>query len=138
MTSLSVLVPVYDEQHLVAASLARLELLEQSPLLERVEVIVVDDSSSSRSPEILAAFARERGIELAPAPPHAPRGAGRGPIEAIGAATAAGGRSTGSSSITLATAARARPYARRSATSRATSRSSRMPTSSTTRASTRS
>jgi glycosyltransferase involved in cell wall biosynthesis len=82
MTSLSVLVPVFNEQHLVAASLARLEVLEQSPLLERVQVIVVDDSSRDRSPEVLAAFARERGIELAPAAPHAARVAGGGPIDA--------------------------------------------------------
>jgi glycosyltransferase involved in cell wall biosynthesis len=72
MASLSVLVPVYNEQHLVAASLSRLEVLESSPELERVQVVVVDDSSRDRSPEVLAEFARERGIELAP------RGSGRG------------------------------------------------------------
>jgi len=72
-TSLSVLVPVYDEQHLVASSLARLEVLARSPHLERVQVIVVDDSSKDRTPEVLHAFAAERGIALAPAPPHAPR-----------------------------------------------------------------
>ncbi|HEU4383745.1 MAG TPA: glycosyltransferase [Anaeromyxobacteraceae bacterium] len=83
MTSLSVLVPVYDEQHLVAASLERLEVLETSPELERVQVVVVDDSSRDRSPSALEAFARERGIALAPAPPHAPRGSGKGPIEAV-------------------------------------------------------
>lgn len=62
MTSLSVLVPVFDEQHLVAASLARLELLERSPDLETVQVIVVDDCSRDRTPEVLRAFARERGV----------------------------------------------------------------------------
>jgi glycosyltransferase involved in cell wall biosynthesis len=62
-TSLSVLVPVYDEQHLVAASLARLEVLEASPYLETVQVIVVDDASRDRTPDALRAFARERGIE---------------------------------------------------------------------------
>jgi glycosyltransferase involved in cell wall biosynthesis len=90
MTSLSVLVPVYDEQHLVAASLARLELLEASPALERVQVIVVDDSSRDRTPEVLEGFARERGIRLAAAAPHAPRAEGSGPIEA---AVRGGGRS---------------------------------------------
>ncbi|HET6923102.1 MAG TPA: glycosyltransferase, partial [Anaeromyxobacteraceae bacterium] len=69
--------------HLVAASLARLQVLETSPDLERVQVVVVDDSSRDRSPEVLAAFARERGIALAPAPPHASRGSGTGPIEAV-------------------------------------------------------
>ena len=82
MTSLSVLVPVYDEQHLVAASLSGLEVLESSPDLERVQVIVVDDSSRDRSPEVLAEFAKERGIALAPASPPAPRGSGRGQPEA--------------------------------------------------------
>src|SRR5512133_2190900 len=74
MTSLTVLVPVYNEQHLVATSLARLEVLEASPLLERIQV-VVDDSSKDRSPEVLAAFAAERGIALAPPSLHAPRAA---------------------------------------------------------------
>jgi glycosyltransferase involved in cell wall biosynthesis len=43
MLSLSVLVPVYNEQHLVETSLARLETLTESPLLSRLQVIVVDD-----------------------------------------------------------------------------------------------
>ncbi len=73
-TSLSVLVPVYDEQHLVATSLARLEVLRQSPHLERIQVIVMDDSSRDATPEILRAFAAERGIALGPASPAAPRG----------------------------------------------------------------
>ena len=74
MTSLSVLVPVYNEQHLVSTSLARLEVLEASPHLDRIQVVVVDDSSRDRTPDVLAAFAAERGITLAPAAPHAPRG----------------------------------------------------------------
>ncbi len=62
MTSLSVLVPVFDEQHLVAASLARLEVLEASPHLEAIQVVVVDDCSRDGTPEVLRAFALERGI----------------------------------------------------------------------------
>jgi len=62
MTSLSVLVPVFDEQHLVAASLARLEVLETSPHLEAVQVVVVDDCSRDATAEALRAFARERGV----------------------------------------------------------------------------
>ncbi len=82
MSSLTVLVPVFNEQHLVATSLARLAVLETSPHLERVQVVVVDDSSRDGTPAALAAFAAERGIALAPAPPAAPR-AGTGPVEAV-------------------------------------------------------
>ncbi|HEX9398472.1 MAG TPA: glycosyltransferase [Anaeromyxobacter sp.] len=75
-TSLSVLVPVFNEQHLVATSLARLEGLRESPHLERIQVVVVDDSSRDATPEVLRAFAAERGIALAPAAAAAPRGKG--------------------------------------------------------------
>ena len=61
MTSLSVLVPVYNEEHLVSRSLLRLEALESSPDLERIQVIVVDDCSTDRTPEALQRFAAERG-----------------------------------------------------------------------------
>lgn len=60
MVSLSVLVPVYNEQHLVEASLSRLEVLTSSPSLSRVEVIVVDDCSKDATPEILERFAASR------------------------------------------------------------------------------
>jgi glycosyltransferase involved in cell wall biosynthesis len=52
-TSLSVLVPVYNEQYLVDASLKRLLILETSPYLEDIEVIVVDDGSSDQTHEVL-------------------------------------------------------------------------------------
>ncbi len=60
MTSLSVLVPVYNEEHLVAASLARLDVLEKSPILSRVQVVVVDDCSRDGTPQVLERFQRER------------------------------------------------------------------------------
>ncbi len=82
MSSLTVLVPVYNEQHLVAASLARLAVLESSPHLERLQVVVVDDSSRDGTPAVLSAFAAERGITLAPPPPAAPR-AGTRAVPAI-------------------------------------------------------
>ena len=59
-TSLSVLVPVYNEEHLVYASLERLGVLESSDLLERIEVIVVDDCSTDRSRDVLDRFRAER------------------------------------------------------------------------------
>lgn len=58
-TSLSVLVPVYNEEHLVAASLARLRVLATSPFLERLEIIVVDDCSRDSTPAVLTRFEQE-------------------------------------------------------------------------------
>jgi len=58
-TSLSVLVPVYNEQHLVYASLLGLTVLDSSPHLERIEVIVVDDCSTDETPKALDRFRAE-------------------------------------------------------------------------------
>ena len=55
-TTLSVIVPVYNEQYLVATSLARLCVLADSPLLQTVKVIVVDDGSSDGSRETIRYF----------------------------------------------------------------------------------
>jgi glycosyltransferase involved in cell wall biosynthesis len=55
-TSLSVIVPVYNEQYLVAASLARLQVLGESPLLRLVKVIVVDDASSDGTEKVIDRF----------------------------------------------------------------------------------
>jgi glycosyltransferase involved in cell wall biosynthesis len=55
-TTLSVIVPVYNEEFLVEASLARLDVLAESSLLERIKVIVVDDASSDGTPGALARF----------------------------------------------------------------------------------
>lgn len=55
-TSLSVIVPVYNEEYLVEASLARLAVLGDSPLLEMVKVIVVDDASSDGTAAALESF----------------------------------------------------------------------------------
>jgi glycosyltransferase involved in cell wall biosynthesis len=54
--TLSVIVPVYNEQYLVEASLARLRVLGDTPLLESVKIIVVDDGSSDATPEALERF----------------------------------------------------------------------------------
>src|SRR6202167_4349013 len=58
--ALSVIFPVYNEEFLVESSLARLEVLGESPLLERIKVIVVDDASSDGTPEALARFRESR------------------------------------------------------------------------------
>ncbi len=55
-TSLTVLVPVYNEQYLVATSLARLRILEECPIVDSVQIIVIDDGSSDHSPEALRQF----------------------------------------------------------------------------------
>jgi SAM-dependent methyltransferase len=58
--SLSILVPVYNEQYLAVPALERLEMLEKSEILSRVEVIVVDDGSTDRTADLLAAFQQGR------------------------------------------------------------------------------
>jgi glycosyltransferase involved in cell wall biosynthesis len=58
--SVSVLVPVYNEQHLVAECLSRLALLAQCEFLSSIEVIVVDDGSTDHTPEVLADFTRSQ------------------------------------------------------------------------------
>jgi glycosyltransferase involved in cell wall biosynthesis len=61
-TTLSVIVPAYNEQFLVEASLARLEVLGESPLLEQIKVIVVDDGSSDGTADALARFRESRDL----------------------------------------------------------------------------
>src|ERR1700751_2737964 len=56
ITSLSVIVPAYNEQYLVEASLERLKILETSPLLHRVQVVVVNDGSKDSTAEAIARF----------------------------------------------------------------------------------
>jgi glycosyltransferase involved in cell wall biosynthesis len=58
--SLSVLVPVYNEQHLILEALSRLTILERCEFLSSIEVIVVDDGSTDRTPTILSEFARDQ------------------------------------------------------------------------------
>ena len=58
-TSLGVIVPVYNEQYLIGSSLARLAVLGESPLLDRIEVVVVDDGSSDQTPKAIEHFRAE-------------------------------------------------------------------------------
>jgi glycosyltransferase involved in cell wall biosynthesis len=57
-TTLSVIVPAYNEQYLIEASLARLRVLGESPLLDLVKVIVVDDGSSDGTAAAIDGFRR--------------------------------------------------------------------------------
>jgi glycosyltransferase involved in cell wall biosynthesis len=54
--SLSILVPVYNEQYLVETSLKRLEAVAESPWLDRVRVIVINDASMDQTGEVLKSF----------------------------------------------------------------------------------
>jgi glycosyltransferase involved in cell wall biosynthesis len=62
--SISVLVPVYNEQHLVAECLKRVTLLAHCEFLSSIEVIVVDDGSTDLTPQVLADFARSQTSRL--------------------------------------------------------------------------
>jgi glycosyltransferase involved in cell wall biosynthesis len=59
--SLSIIVPVYDEQYLVEASLKRLAVLENCPDLGRVRVIVVNDASKDGTAAALERFRNNLG-----------------------------------------------------------------------------
>jgi len=59
--SLSIIVPVYNEQYLVEASLTRLAVLENCPDLGRVRVIVVNDASKDGTAAALERFRNNLG-----------------------------------------------------------------------------
>jgi len=63
-TTLSVIVPAYNEQYLIEASLARLRVLEECPLLDSIKVIVVDDASSDGTPASIEGF--RKSLESVP------------------------------------------------------------------------
>src|SRR6202167_874435 len=54
--SLSIFVPAYNEQYLIEASLQRLWVLDQSPRLDHIKVIVVDDCSTDSTQASLERF----------------------------------------------------------------------------------
>jgi len=58
--SLSVLVPVFNEQYLVARSLERLKILNDCEVISHIQVVVVDDGSTDGTPDVLAEFERQQ------------------------------------------------------------------------------
>jgi glycosyltransferase involved in cell wall biosynthesis len=54
--SLGIVVPVYNEQYLVETSLRRLAVLDESPWLKRVRVVVVNDASTDQTERVLQQF----------------------------------------------------------------------------------
>jgi glycosyltransferase involved in cell wall biosynthesis len=55
-TTLSVIVPAYNEQYLIGESLARLLVLGESPMLDQIKVIVVNDGSKDNTAEAIEQF----------------------------------------------------------------------------------
>ena len=55
-TTLSVIVPAYNEQYLIEASLQALSVLDESPRLTGITVIVVDDCSTDGTAEAMRRF----------------------------------------------------------------------------------
>jgi glycosyltransferase involved in cell wall biosynthesis len=58
-TSLSVLVPVYNEESLIAESLRRLLVLAECPSLTRIQVIIVNDGSLDNTAAAVHVFLRD-------------------------------------------------------------------------------
>lgn len=58
-TSLSVLVPVFNEQYLVEESLRRLLVLKDSPYLEKVQVIIINDGSTDNTGQVIEKFLKQ-------------------------------------------------------------------------------
>jgi glycosyltransferase involved in cell wall biosynthesis len=59
-TTLSVIVPAYNEQFLIEASLSRLEVLGESSILDHIKVIVVNDASTDGTADAIARFRESR------------------------------------------------------------------------------
>ncbi len=67
-TSLSVLVPVYNEESVVAESLNRLLDLAECPRLKRIQVIIVDDGSKDNTVDAISKFLNDRAVSAHPRP----------------------------------------------------------------------
>ena len=59
-TSISVLVPAYNEEFLIAESLHRLRILRKCPYLEKIQIIVVNDGSTDNTAEVVNRFINEQ------------------------------------------------------------------------------
>ena len=57
--TLSVIVPIYNKASMLRRSLERLYVLRENPVLGWVQIIVVDDGSSDRTPKELQIFGQD-------------------------------------------------------------------------------
>jgi len=67
-TSLSVLVPVYNEESLVAESLRRLLVLAECPSLTRIQVVIVNDGSRDNTAAAIHEFLHDVATVTHPRP----------------------------------------------------------------------
>ena len=62
-TSLSIIVPAYNEEFLIKESLNRLHILEKSPHLAKIQIIVVNDGSTDNTGKVIERFLNHKSDE---------------------------------------------------------------------------
>ena len=60
MTTLSIVIPAYNEERFIGTLLQRIRAVDLEPLGIRKEIVVVDDCSADRTSEIVAGFSEVR------------------------------------------------------------------------------
>jgi glycosyltransferase involved in cell wall biosynthesis len=58
-TSLSVIVPVFNEEYLVEESLKRLFVLDESPFIDKIQIIIINDGSTDHTGQIIKNFLKK-------------------------------------------------------------------------------
>ena len=60
MTTLSIVIPAYNEERFIGTLLQKIRAVDLEPLDIRKEIVVVDDCSADRTSEIVAGFSEVR------------------------------------------------------------------------------